>query len=52
MAVKARAKTDQAGIAASTVFGLGTCLTWPEAGPVVAEEVERGILLADQFPPI
>ncbi len=37
---------------ASTVFESRTCLTWPEAGSVVAEEVERGMMLADQFPPI
>ena len=35
----------------SAAFESGTCPTWPEAGPVVAEEVKRGMMMpADQFP--
>ena len=34
----------------SAVFEAGSCPTWPEAGSVVAEEVERGMMPADQFP--
>ena len=34
----------------SAVFEAGSCPTWPEAGLVVAEEVERGMMPADQFP--
>ena len=34
----------------SAVFESGSCPTWPEAGPAVAEEVERGMMPADRFP--
>ena len=34
----------------SAVFEPRTCPVWPEAGPVVVEEVERGMMPADQFP--
>jgi len=34
----------------AAVFEPGTCPTWPEAGPLVAEEIERGMLPADRFP--
>ena len=34
----------------SAVFEVGSCPTWPEAGSVVAEEVERRMMSADQFP--
>jgi hypothetical protein len=66
LAANARAKTDQADIAArahrhpsytiflggcgSTAFAAGSCPAWPEAGPAVAEEVERGMMPADRFP--
>ena len=32
------------------VFEAGSCPACPEAGSVVAEEVERGMMSADQFP--
>ena len=34
----------------SAAFEPGTCPTWPVAGATVAEEVERGMMPADQFP--
>ena len=34
----------------SAIFESGSCPTWPEAGPAVAEEVERGMMPADRFP--
>jgi len=34
----------------SAVFEAGSCPACPEAGSVVAEEVERGMMPADQFP--
>ena len=34
----------------STAFAAGSCPAWPEAGPAVAEEVERGMMPADRFP--
>ena len=34
----------------SAAFEAGSCPTWPEAGPLVAEEVERGMMPADRFP--
>ena len=37
-------------ICGSAVFEAGSCPTWPEAGSVVAEEVERRMMPADQFP--
>ena len=34
----------------AAVFEPGSCPTWPEAGSVVAEEVERGMMPPDRFP--
>ena len=34
----------------SAVFETGSCPTWPGADSAVAEEVERGMMPADQFP--
>jgi hypothetical protein len=34
----------------STVFEVDSCPACPEVGPVVAEEVERGMNPNDQFP--
>ena len=34
----------------SAAFETGSCPRWPEAGPLVAEEGERGMMPADQFP--
>ena len=34
----------------SAVFESGMCPTWPEAGPIVAVEIERGMMPQDQFP--
>jgi len=34
----------------SAAFEAGSCPTWLEAGPVVAEEVKRGMMPTDRFP--
>ena len=34
----------------SAAFEAASCPTWPEAGPLAAEEVERGMMPADRFP--
>ena len=34
----------------SEAYAAGSCPAWPEAGPAVAEEVERGMMPADRFP--
>ena len=34
----------------SAAYAAGSCPAWPEAGPAVAEEVERGMMPADRFP--
>jgi len=34
----------------AAAFEPGSCPAWPEAGPAVAEEVERGMMPADRFP--